>query len=347
MKKSNILFLYETSNNTPNGDPFTGEQRYDQANQKIMVSDVRIKRFIRDLMIDKLLDPVYVKFDSLTPKDLFKAAGVAGFTGASVSFRQYLLDKGEIKKLGDTLDPKKFNKETLRRLLLEFIDVRLFGGLLTDKESTQAVQGAVQFNNMSYSLNEVQLETRQITTTLPSEVSKGAGSIGTASYVPYAIIAINGWLDEMTAEKNNLSDDDLEKMFFSLWVGVRDKITQSKANSRPLLLMQFEYKGIPLKYNPSQVVYHKGKDLNKLISIETDILETEIRSREDYRLNFDKLIAASQQSNVETVKFFTEDAEMYAKFSKLPKFEFMELIEGTVEILEEDIASESLIPELV
>lgn len=29
MKKSEILFLYETSYNIPNGDPFTGEQRYD------------------------------------------------------------------------------------------------------------------------------------------------------------------------------------------------------------------------------------------------------------------------------------------------------------------------------
>lgn len=47
MKKSEILFLYETSYNVPNGDPFTGEQRYDDETKKILVSDVRIKRFIR------------------------------------------------------------------------------------------------------------------------------------------------------------------------------------------------------------------------------------------------------------------------------------------------------------
>ena len=29
LKKSEILFLYEGSYNVPNGDPFTGEQRYD------------------------------------------------------------------------------------------------------------------------------------------------------------------------------------------------------------------------------------------------------------------------------------------------------------------------------
>ena len=52
MKKSEILFLYETSYNIPNGDPFTGEQRYDEETKKILVSDVRIKRFIRTYLED-------------------------------------------------------------------------------------------------------------------------------------------------------------------------------------------------------------------------------------------------------------------------------------------------------
>lgn len=37
MKKSEILFLYETSYNIPNGDPFTGEQRYDEETKKILL----------------------------------------------------------------------------------------------------------------------------------------------------------------------------------------------------------------------------------------------------------------------------------------------------------------------
>ena len=51
VEKSEILFFYETSYSTPNGDPFTGEQRYDEETKKILVSDVRIKRFIRDYFI--------------------------------------------------------------------------------------------------------------------------------------------------------------------------------------------------------------------------------------------------------------------------------------------------------
>jgi len=47
LKKSEILFLYETSYNIPNGDPFTGEQRYDEETKKILVNDVRMKRYVR------------------------------------------------------------------------------------------------------------------------------------------------------------------------------------------------------------------------------------------------------------------------------------------------------------
>ena len=57
MKKSEILFLYETSYNIPNGDPFTGEQRYDEETKKILVSDVRIKRFVRTYLEDARSEP--------------------------------------------------------------------------------------------------------------------------------------------------------------------------------------------------------------------------------------------------------------------------------------------------
>ena len=60
MKKSEILFLYETSYNIPNGDPFTGEQRYDEETKKILVSDVRIKRFVRTYLEDIEGEHIYV-----------------------------------------------------------------------------------------------------------------------------------------------------------------------------------------------------------------------------------------------------------------------------------------------
>ena len=36
-EKSEIIFLYESKYSMPNGDPFTGEQRYDEETKKITV----------------------------------------------------------------------------------------------------------------------------------------------------------------------------------------------------------------------------------------------------------------------------------------------------------------------
>lgn len=65
VQKSEILFLYESTYSVPNGDPFTGEQRYDDETKKVLVSDVRIKRFIRDYFVDKGVD-VFVVNDKST-----------------------------------------------------------------------------------------------------------------------------------------------------------------------------------------------------------------------------------------------------------------------------------------
>lgn len=55
MKKSEILFLYETSYNIPNGDPFTGEQRYDEETKKILVSVFELKDlFVHTLRISRV-----------------------------------------------------------------------------------------------------------------------------------------------------------------------------------------------------------------------------------------------------------------------------------------------------
>src|SRR5437868_14573387 len=75
--KSEILFLYESSYSVPNGDPFTSEQRYDEETGKVLVSDVRIKRFIRDYF-DERGKLVYV---------IDRRAGIEGEEGSGSELR--------------------------------------------------------------------------------------------------------------------------------------------------------------------------------------------------------------------------------------------------------------------
>lgn len=127
MKKSEILFLYETSYNIPNGDPFTGEQRYDEETKKILVSDVRIKRFIRTYLEDIEGEHIYVSEN----------------TGAGKTD-----SKGVLTWIAQNWNTNQ--KTDIAEIMKELIDVRLFGGISTlDKNmkvgKQEFVNGHVQF----------------------------------------------------------------------------------------------------------------------------------------------------------------------------------------------------------
>lgn len=110
MKKSEILFLYETSYNIPNGDPFTGEQRYDEETKKILVSDVRIKRFIRTYLEDIEGEHIYVS----------EKTG-AGKTDS----------KGVLTYIAQNEKWNPCQKTDIAEIMKGLIDVRLFGGIST------------------------------------------------------------------------------------------------------------------------------------------------------------------------------------------------------------------------
>ena len=38
-EKSEIIFLYESKYSMPNGDPFSGEQRYDEETKKVLACE--------------------------------------------------------------------------------------------------------------------------------------------------------------------------------------------------------------------------------------------------------------------------------------------------------------------
>lgn len=339
MKKRDFLFIYDNQYNIPNGDPFTGDQRYDAATEKVQVSDLRIKRFTRDRLIEIDRDPVFVAFNNINAATLLKAeranskgSGKAEkMSGAAFRFREHLMEKGFI-------NPKDFKKEiksiedleqSVEEIFKEFIDVRLFGGLLTVKNSNLTLDGAVQFKNLSSSLNKAVIQPFQNTTVFPSDViGNERGSIGTGSFVPYSLIAVEGWLNENTAINNNLSDIDILKMENALWTGVRDKNTRSKTSQHPIVLFEIIYKPFASNIYPDTVVYKKINNVSSLLSIETDMSEKDIRSSSDYKLKYDRFLNAVDDESVDTVKFFTEDKELRIELEKNPKLEFNDILIG-------------------
>ncbi len=312
IRKSEILFLYETSYNTPNGDPFTGEQRYDDETKKILVSDVRIKRFIRTYLEDVKNLSIYVS----------EKTG-AGKTDS----------KNVLKWLAENKNEKQSND--IGEILKQQIDVRLFGGISTlddklkikDKEYINGhVQftGPVQFALLNPSLNEVDLRMHQNTTHFTSNEGNTQGSIGTTTLVPYSLMQIHGWINPKIAETTGLTPSDLKLMYEGLWYGTSGEgssFSRSKVGQNSVLLVEIVYA------KSNKIIY--GAD--RLISIKSEKKGETIRCIDDYDLDITKLTALKDDPRIEKVRFYTEIPKIEEKFKVegedkfLNKFDKMEL----------------------
>ncbi|MCR9288934.1 MAG: type I CRISPR-associated protein Cas7 [Bacteroidetes bacterium] len=306
-QKSEVLFLYESTYSIPNGDPFTGEQRYDEETKKILVSDVRIKRFIRDYLEQVEQEPIYVSDKT-----------GAGKTDA----------KNVLSWIATNRNPNK--KTDIGEILKEQIDVRMFGGISTlgdkvklkvdgkDKEFTNGhVQftGPIQFALLNPSLNEVNLRMHQNTTHFTSKADNTQGSIGTTTIVPYGLIQIHGWVNPRSAEKTGLTNADKEKMFKALWESVNDINTRSKSNQNSALLMEIIYAQSHNKiYGADRLVKITPKDGKT---------SEQIRSMEDYDFDFSKLTALQENSKVSEIRYHTYIDRIAQALSSLSKFKPM------------------------
>jgi len=290
IEKSEILFLYESKFTIPNGDPFTGEQRYDDETKHILVSDVRIKRFVRDYFIDQnQITPD--KYEVFVFNDKSQIAEGSKESGASARmqslWKKYYSDKKP--------DKKQLPKAALS-LLQKCIDVRLFGGISTEEGAAVNITGPVQFALLNPSLNKVDLRIHQNTSVFSSSADKSRGAIGTTTVVPYALNQIHGWINPYSAINSGLTQTDINELFAAMWNSINNSNTRSKSNQASVLLMQIVYS------DSNDKLY--GTD--KLISINSDKEEEQIREMDDYSLDFTKLAEKASSNKVKEVRYYTE-----------------------------------------
>ena len=313
MKKSEILFLYETSYNIPNGDPFTGEQRYDEETKKILVSDVRIKRFIRTYLEDIEGEHIYVS----------EKTG-AGKTDS----------KGVLTYIAQNEKWNPCQKTDIAEIMKGLIDVRLFGGISTlTNEETKKIKvnknectnghvqftGPVQFAALNPSLNRVNLKMHQNTSHFTSKGDKAQGAIATTTLVPYSVVQIHGWINPTVAKSTDLKEDDLKKMFKALWYGTGGEgssFSRSKVGQDSLLLLIIDYKEN----------FDKLYGIDRTIKLEPNkgMKDEQIRSMDDYALDFTKLKELAKNDKIEKIRFYTEIDKIKSELNG-EKFEEMSL----------------------
>jgi len=211
VKQSEVLFLWDVRMSNPNGDMLNDNApRYDETDRKAIVSDVRIKRTIRDDMQRRLNETIFVNNPekAITAEDRFN----------------------ELKKTSDKKDEKE--------VFLSCIDNRLFGGV-APKSKLQII-GAVQFT-WSKSLNRTEIVISQGTAAFGTSGSS-VKSFRMDHYIPYGLFASYATVNRLSAQYSEATEEDLSKMFDALWMGTKLLNTRSKTGQKPRVLIRISYK---------------------------------------------------------------------------------------------------------
>lgn len=313
--RNEFLFLYDIKNGNPNGDPDENRPRIDDVTKRCYVTDVRLKRFVRDYLIQTdgedsiLVTKLGIKTVNLTDR---------------------------VKERLKDADKSKIEGEALMNTLLEtFIDLRMFGSPLAFKSApdewveTSKVTGPIQIN-FGETLHQVEEVTFHGTSIFRSrgeaeESGQRMGTFTTYYAIPYGLIAFHGVANENAAQTTGLTEGDLGKFKVALWKGVRETSsahTRTKRGQQPRLLLNIVYKEkIEIEENGDKkkvpTEYHIGALEEKVVLTPTEEVKEEINIRKigDYTLDFSKLIGSIRKAKgkIERIEYCLspEFAELY------------------------------------
>ncbi len=216
--RSELVFLYDIKNANPNGDPDENKPRIDEETEKNIVTDVRLKRTIRDYLSRYKNQNIWVM--------------------------------GEVKEDGTrrTREDKLKEIKDASELLKKFIDLRLFGATIAGKrdkgnkgEKVFTWTGPVQFK-FGVSLHSVEPMLIRGTSVLPTKEQKAGGAFTEMWILPYSLICFYGIINENTAKYTGLTEDDVKLLLDGMWNGTKNLITRSKTGQIPRFLLRVIYK---------------------------------------------------------------------------------------------------------
>lgn len=234
--------MYDAQDCNPNGNPIGDNRpRRDPDTGKGIVTDVRLKRYLRDQLLDDGYD-IYVK-------------KVDGESRTRTRLIKDILDMvGDAEEIEDVED---LGTDFLQAAT----DVRYFGATLSfeasDDEEDEAFreglnsalpnhyQGPVQFLP-SKSLNRV--EENEEYDSLTSVISTGeenrqGGFDLDDKRIKYGMFPFWGLVDNNNADATQLSEEDIERLDTLCWRALKNQTTsRSKLGQEPRLYLRVEYK---------------------------------------------------------------------------------------------------------
>jgi len=190
--KIDFAVVLSVKNANPNGDPLNGNRPRETYDGYGEISDVCIKRKIRNRLLDMGL-PVFVQSDDKRT-DSFK------------SLRERADSIEELKK---EKDPEKFAQIACKT----WIDVRSFGQVFAFKgeDVSVGVRGPVSIHP-AFSVQPIDISSIQITKSVNSVTGdkKSSDTMGMKHTVPFGVYVFYGSINCQLAEKTGFAEEDAE-----------------------------------------------------------------------------------------------------------------------------------------
>lgn len=275
-KQTELLLLWDCENSNPNGDILRDNApRYDDIAHKALVSDVRIKRTIRDDLYNRKNHEIFVR------ETAHKDGGIND-------------GKTRVANVGG-------KENVIDTIIDKCIDVRAFGGVFPVEKKSYNLTGSLQFK-MTKSLHQVSEPMYIKGTGAFASKPKAENKTFREEYVlPYALFGTYGVVNALNSQKTKFTNNDVDEIIDSLWSGTKNLITRSKMGQLPRFLLKITY---------NQKGFFIGELDNRVkLNIKT-ANESEIRSRKDYDIDLSEIVKLLEKyrDKIEKIEYMVDDA---------------------------------------
>lgn len=268
--KIDFTLLISVTNANPNGDPLNGNrprQTYDGYGE---ISDVCIKRKIRN-RLQEMGEAIFVQSENRC-------------TDGYTCLHERAENNIHLKKVADG---KKTNKaDYAKTACQEWIDVRTFGQVFAYKDGTAVgIRGPVSIHT-AFSVSPVEIIATQITKSIngePSSRGKASDTMGMRYRIPFGLYILNGSINCQLAEQTGFSEEDAAKLKEAL----RTLFENDMSSARPDGSMVVE-KFIWRTHN-SKTASVSPANVHKSIHVQLKDNNLTPRSIDDYDITIDQL----------------------------------------------------------
>ena len=263
MNKIDFIVLVSANMANVNGDPLNGNRPRTDYNGFGEMSDVCIKRKIRNRMQD-MGNTIFVQSDDKTTDE---------FTSLS-------------ERASKTLGKIKTKEEYAEKACAEWLDVRTFGQVFAFKADSVSVgvRGPVSIHQ-AVSVSPVEIQSMQITKSVNGEPGekKASDTMGMKHFVRFGLYKIKGSINVQLAEKTGFTEEDAETIKECL----RTLFVNDASSARPDGSMEV-IRVYWWKHNCKDGQYSSAK-VHKLLNITLNDGVIEPASADDYSITVNEL----------------------------------------------------------